>query len=77
MVAKYSSKPRKEHGQAVIYIDLGLHFKPDPPKGFYCYDDANLSGEWNKDFAELDPSTQPNPGVVGLFCMPIVWSFGV
>ena len=36
-VAKYSSDPRKEHGEAIIYIikylkatrHIGLHFKPD------------------------------------------------
>jgi hypothetical protein len=31
--------------------DLGLHFKPDPTKGFECYCDADFSGLWNKAFA--------------------------
>ncbi|KAL7474048.1 hypothetical protein ACHAW6_000046, partial [Cyclotella cf. meneghiniana] len=65
MVAKYASNPRKEHGEAILYIvryliktcDLGLHFKPDSTKGFYCYADADLSGEWNRDFAETYSST--------------------
>ena len=45
-VAKYSSCPKQEHGEAVLYIvrylkrtrDVGLKFKPDPSKGFedYC-----------------------------------------
>ena len=62
MVAKYSSNPKQEHDQAIIYIvryliktcDLGLHFKPDTSKCFYCYADADFSCEWNKEFAELD-----------------------
>ncbi|KAL7478267.1 hypothetical protein ACHAW6_004040, partial [Cyclotella cf. meneghiniana] len=62
---QYSSNPKQEYGQAIIYIvryliktcDLGLHFKPDASKGFYCYADTDFSGEWNKDFAKLDPST--------------------
>ncbi|KAL7482123.1 hypothetical protein ACHAW6_007809 [Cyclotella cf. meneghiniana] len=64
MVAKYSFDPKQEHDQAIIYIvwyliktcDLGLHFKLDALKGFYCYADTDFSGEWNKDFAKLDPS---------------------
>ncbi|KAL7477079.1 hypothetical protein ACHAW6_002895, partial [Cyclotella cf. meneghiniana] len=64
-IAKYSSNPKQEHGQAIIYMvhyliktsDLGLHFKRDVSKGFYCYADMEFLGEWNKDFAKLDPST--------------------
>ena len=37
--------------------DLGLKFKPDPKKGFECYCDTNFSGNWNKAFAAVDPST--------------------
>ncbi|KAL7479730.1 hypothetical protein ACHAW6_008691 [Cyclotella cf. meneghiniana] len=83
MVAKYSSNPKQEHGQAIIYIaryliktrDLGLHFKPDSSKGFYCYADADFSGEWNKEFAELDPSTAKSRS--GWFILyancPVIW----
>ena len=83
MVAKYSSNPKQEHGQAIIYIvryliktrDLGLLFKPDPSKGFYCYADVDFSGEWNKDFAELDPSTAKSRS--GWFILyancPVIW----
>ncbi len=64
-IAKYSSDPRKSHGEAILYLvrylkkthDLGLHFKPDPSKGFECYCDADFSGLWNKAFASVDPST--------------------
>jgi hypothetical protein len=64
-IAKFSSDPRKEHGEAVIYLarylkktrDLGLRFKPDPSCGFECYCDADFSGNWSAIFASYDPST--------------------
>jgi hypothetical protein len=65
-IAKYSSDPPiKSHGEAVLYLvhylkkmrDLGLKFKPDPKNGFECYCDADFSGNWNREFAPLDPST--------------------
>ncbi|KAL7475205.1 hypothetical protein ACHAW6_001131, partial [Cyclotella cf. meneghiniana] len=78
-IAKYSSNPRQENSQAIIYIiryliktwDLGLHFKPDPSKGFYCYADVDFSGEWNKDFAKLDPSTAKSR--IGWFTLYATW----
>ncbi len=64
-IAKYSSDPRQSHGEAILYLvcylkkmlDLGLKFKPDPKKGFKCYCDADFSGNWNREFAPIDPST--------------------
>ena len=37
--------------------DVGLKFKPDPSKGFEDYCDADFAGNWNREFAETDPST--------------------
>jgi hypothetical protein len=37
--------------------DLGIKFKPDSWKGVECYCDADFSGNWNKEFAPVDPST--------------------
>ncbi|KAL3786278.1 hypothetical protein HJC23_005356 [Cyclotella cryptica] len=64
-VAKYSSDPRKKHGEAIVYIvryvkktrHLGLKFRPNESKGFECYCNADFAGNWNKDFAQHDPST--------------------
>jgi hypothetical protein len=64
-ITKYLLDPRWSHGKAILYLvcylkkmrDLGLKFKPDPKKGFECYCDANFSGNWNKAFASVDPST--------------------
>ncbi|KAL7482038.1 hypothetical protein ACHAW6_007722 [Cyclotella cf. meneghiniana] len=64
-IAKYSSDPRKEHGEAILYLvqylkktrHLGLKFNPNPSKGFEWYCDADFAGNWNRDFAQVDPST--------------------
>jgi hypothetical protein len=64
-IAKYTLDPRHSHGKAILYLvhylkktrNLGLKFKPDPKKGFKCYCDANITGNWNKAFASVDPST--------------------
>jgi hypothetical protein len=64
-IAKYLSDPKQSHGEAILYLvcylkkthDLGLKFKPDPKKGFECYSDADFSGNWNREFAPVDPST--------------------
>jgi hypothetical protein len=64
-IAKYLSDCRQSHGEAILYLvcylkktqDQGLKFKPDPKKGFKCYCDADFSGNWNREFAPVDPST--------------------
>jgi hypothetical protein len=64
-IAKYALDPRKTHGEAILYLvrylmkswDLGIHFKPDPSKGFECYCNADFSGLCNKTLAPDDPST--------------------
>ncbi|KAL7481129.1 hypothetical protein ACHAW6_006810 [Cyclotella cf. meneghiniana] len=83
MVAKYSSNPKQEHGQAISYIvrylikscNLGLHFNLDASKSIYCYAVTDYIGEWNKDFAELDPSTaKPRSGWFILYAnCPVIW----
>jgi hypothetical protein len=83
MVAKYASDPRTEHGEAVLYIvryliktkHYGIRYKPDESKGFYCYADADFSGEWNKEYAETDPSTaKSRSGWIVMYAnCPIIW----
>jgi hypothetical protein len=83
-IAKYSSDPRQSHGEAILYLvgylkktrNLGLKFKPDPKKGFECYCDANSSGNWNKAFAAVDPSTaKSRSGWIILYAgCPVSWA---
>ena len=83
-VAKYSSDPRKEHGEAIIYIikylkairHIGLCFKPDHTKGFQCYCDADFAGYWNKQFTATDPSTNKSQSewIILYVGFPIMWA---
>eukprot|EP00804_Cyclotella_cryptica_P029762 CCRYP_015213-RA/>CCRYP_015213-RA protein AED:0.17 eAED:0.23 QI:0/0/0/1/1/1/2/0/173 len=83
-VAKYSSDPRKEHGEAITYIvrylkktcHLGLKFRPNELKGFECYCNADFAGNWNKDFAQHDPSTAKSRSGWVIFYgrCPIIWA---
>ncbi len=63
-ITKYLPDPRQSHGETILYLvcylkktqDLGLKFKPDPKKGFECYCGVDFSGNWNREFAPVDPS---------------------
>ncbi|KAL7477566.1 LOW QUALITY PROTEIN: hypothetical protein ACHAW6_003369 [Cyclotella cf. meneghiniana] len=59
-MARYSSDPRQEHGEAILYIKthhLSLKFRPDASKEFEYYCDADFAGNWNKVLTQIDPST--------------------
>ncbi|KAL7475256.1 hypothetical protein ACHAW6_001179 [Cyclotella cf. meneghiniana] len=71
-IAKYSSDPRKEHGEEIIYWHLGIKFCPDPSKGFECYCNADFSGNFNREHAQIDPTTAISQEVDGSFSMPSV-----
>jgi hypothetical protein len=83
-VAKYSSDPREPHGEEILYLvrylkktrDLGIRFKPNHEKGFECYCDADFSGNWNKQFANVDPSTSKSLSGWILFYAgcPVCWA---
>eukprot|EP00804_Cyclotella_cryptica_P002088 CCRYP_006519-RA/>CCRYP_006519-RA protein AED:0.24 eAED:0.25 QI:0/0/0/1/1/1/2/0/185 len=84
VVDKYSSDPRKEHGEAIVYIvrylkktcHLGLKFRPNESTGSECYCDADFACKWNKDFAQHDPSMAKSRGGWFIFYArcPIIWS---
>jgi hypothetical protein len=83
-IAKYSTDPREPHGEAIRYLvrylkktcDLGVRFKPNAEKGFECYCDADFSGNWNKTFTDVDPSTAKSRSgwVVFYAGCPIIWA---
>ena len=64
----------------VLYLkkmrDVGLKFKPDPKKGFECYCDADFSGNWNREFAPVDPSTAKSQSgwIIFYSGCPISWA---
>jgi hypothetical protein len=49
---------------------------PDPNKGFECYCDADLSGLWNKAFAQVDPSTSKSRSgwIIFYAGCPVSWA---
>ena len=55
---------------------MGLRFHPDPSKGFECYCDADFSGNWNKDYAQFDPSTAKSRSgwIIFYARCPIIWA---
>ncbi|KAL7484559.1 hypothetical protein ACHAW6_010190 [Cyclotella cf. meneghiniana] len=71
MVAKYASNPRKEN--ETWYSSN----KPDSSKRFYDYADVEFSGEWNRDFAETDPTTTKSRSdcfILNDNC-PVIWCY--
>ncbi len=84
MLARWSSDPRLEHGEAVLYLcmylnktrGLGLKFKPDTAKGFECYANANFVGYWLKYTADVDPATAKSRSGRYMFYagVPIIWA---
>ena len=83
-IAKYSADPREPHGEAILYLvrylkktrDLGIKLKPNSDKGFECYCNADFSGNWNRLFAEVDPSTaKSRSGWIMFYAgCPIMWA---
>jgi hypothetical protein len=55
---------------------LGLKFKPDPKKGSKCYCDVDFSGNWNGEFAPVDPSTAKSQSRCIIFYpgCPVSWA---
>ncbi len=83
-IAKYLSDSRQSHGKAILYLvyylkktrDLGLKFKPDSKKCFECYCDADFSGNWNREFAPVDPSTAKSQSrwIIFYTGSPVSWA---
>jgi hypothetical protein len=83
-IAKYSANPREPHGEAILHLvcylkkspDLGIRFKPKPIKGFECYCDADVSGNWTSTIADVDPSTSKSRSGWAVFYAgcPIIWA---
>ena len=55
---------------------LGLKFRPSESKGFECYCNADFVGNWNKEFAQFDPSTAKSRSgwVIFYARCPIIWA---
>jgi len=82
--ARFSSNPKQSHADAVEHIGLYLLGTRDrgmiiDPKSkteeFTCWADAAFSGEWNREFADDDPTTaKSRSGNVTMFSgVPLTW----
>ena len=83
-LAKYSSDPREPHGDALLHLirylkktrEIGIRFSPLPDRGFDCYCDADFAGNWNRSFAQHDPSTAKSRSgwIVFYAGCPVIWA---
>lgn len=81
--ARFSADPRTEHAKAVKAIgrylaatkDMGIIFKPNHD-GLICYSDADFSGNWHKESAEMEASTaRSRTGyVLNYGGCPLIWA---
>lgn len=82
--ARFCADPKKEHGNAVIWIcrylaatkDKGLIFKPTD-QSFDCYVDADFSGNWDKDNAsatDSDTAKSRTAFIITYAGCPIIWA---
>ena len=80
--ARFSSNPRKEHGEALKHIgrylkgtqDKGIYMKPTSDE-FEVWADADFSGNWLKEEAEFDSNTARSRSgfIVSYLGCPIMW----
>jgi hypothetical protein len=82
-LARFSSCPKKCHGDAVIHLAKylkgtrakGIIINPDYSMSFKVYADADFAGNWHAETAALDASTAKSRGgyAVTLHGCPIIW----
>ena len=84
--ARFSSNPKKEHTKAVKHIgryllatkDKGLEFSPNLDHGLECFADSDFAGNWTKDHADSDNTSdmvRSRSGFVIMFAgCPIHWA---
>ena len=79
--ARYSTYPRKKHGDAIRWIGRyllgtprdGLILKPGLAKSFEVFVDSNFCGNWNKQYAREIYSVRSRHGYVIMYAgCPIV-----
>ena len=82
--ARFQADPKKEHGQALMWLgrylagtkNKGLIFKPDANESFDVYCDADFSGNWDREEADTDPDTARSRSgyVISYAGCPIIWA---
>lgn len=82
--ARFSSDPKQEHIDAVMYLgrylkgtrSQGIIIDPNMTNSFETWADADWAGNWNKETAEFDASTAKSRSgyVILLAGCPIIWA---
>ena len=81
-LARFSTNPKKEHGEAVKWLgrylkgtrEKGLILKPSKKQGIAVYVDANFAGDWNRDEAHDRDTARSRHGFIIEYCgFPILW----
>jgi hypothetical protein len=82
--ARFMSDPKKEHGQAIVWLcrylagnrDKGMIYKPTVEDSFECHVDANWIGDWDPKEAPNDPDTaRSRTGyVISYAGCPVLWA---
>jgi hypothetical protein len=70
--ARFSSCPKKEHGEAVRWLarylkgtrDKGTILRPDPTRGLEVFVDADFAGNWNKEEYEDRDTARSRHGYI-------------
>jgi len=80
--ARFSSKPKKEHGDAIRWIgryligtrDKGTILKPDPSRDLEVYVDADFAGNWDpKESLDRDTARSRHGYIIMYKGCPILW----
>ena len=81
--ARFSSCPKKEHGEAIRWIarylkgtrDKGTIYRPDASRGLELYVDADFAGNWDSKEAPLDRDTaRSRHGFILMYAgCPLLW----
>jgi len=79
--SRYSSAPKKAHGEALKRIgryllgtaDKGMFIKPDPTKSFEVYVDADFCGNWDERYGHEPDTARSRHGYVIMYAgIPII-----
>ena len=80
--ARFSSKPKKEHGDAIRWIgryligtrDKGTILRPDPSRDLEVYIDADFAGNWDpKESLDRDTARSRHGYIIMYKGCPILW----
>ena len=83
MLARFSTCPKVEHGNAAKWLgryllgtrDKGIILRPDPTKGMEIYCNADFAGAWDPELAgeDIDTARSRHGYIITYAGVPLVW----